>query len=232
MKESASSFSKGRTRRLSAEELALWLAVARTVSPRPSRRPPKVADTAETPIAKRPPDGETKSARPKGGRSKDEVRSIDQIDTVLNQSNVLAATKAAPKSDRAGAGRSASPHRAPAPLERKLRQKLARGRATPDAAIDLHGLRRQEAHAVLRQFLPQAQREGARLVLVVTGKGRGMETGQSEDQTAGILRRSVPQWLREPEFHAVVVGFEEASRPRGGAGALYVRLRRQRPGPA
>jgi len=110
-----------------------------------------------------------------------------------------------------------------APLERRLRQKLARGRAAPDAAIDLHGMRRQEAFAALRDFLTSAQIAGARLVLVVTGKGRVA----SEDGAAGVLRKSVPNWLRGAEYNAIVLGFEEASRPHGGAGALYVRLRRR-----
>ncbi len=111
-----------------------------------------------------------------------------------------------------------------APLERRLRQKLARGRAAPDAALDLHGMRRQEAFAALREFLARAQIEGASLVLVVTGKGA---RATSEDGTAGILRKSVPTWLRGAEFRSIVAGFEEASRPHGGAGALYVRLRRR-----
>ena len=42
-----------------------------------------------------------------------------------------------------------------------------------------------------------------------------------------MLRRSVPHWLRAPELRTVVLGFEEAARHHGGAGALYVRLRRR-----
>ena len=45
-----------------------------------------------------------------------------------------------------------------------------------------------------------AQARDARLVLVITGKGRGAEPG--------VLRRQVPQWLNLPEFRALVVGFE------------------------
>ncbi|MGB7046464.1 MAG: Smr/MutS family protein, partial [Methylocella sp.] len=94
----------------------------------------------------------------------------------------------------------------------------------PDAAIDLHGLRRQEAFAALREFLARAQIEGARLVLVVTGKGG---RAASDGGAAGVLRKSVPNWLRGAEYRSIVLGFEEASRPHGGAGALYVRLRRR-----
>jgi DNA-nicking Smr family endonuclease len=109
------------------------------------------------------------------------------------------------------------------PLERRLRQKLSRGQLAPDAAIDLHGMRCQEAFMALRRFLARAQADGARLALVVTGKGERPGSGE----TAGILRQSVPHWLRSPEFQVIVAGFEEASRPHGGAGALYVKLRRR-----
>jgi DNA-nicking Smr family endonuclease len=131
-----------------------------------------------------------------------------------------------PKGESAATPPSAVERKAPprlAPLERRLRQQLARGRAAPDAAIDLHGMRRQEAFVALREFLARAQIEGARLVLVVTGKGRVA----SEGGAAGVLRKSVPNWLRGAEYHAIVLGFEEAARPHGGAGALYVRLRRR-----
>jgi DNA-nicking Smr family endonuclease len=42
----------------------------------------------------------------------------------------------------------------------------------------------------------------------------------------GVLRRQVPQWLSQPEFRALVVGFEEAHIGHGGEGALYLRIRR------
>jgi DNA-nicking Smr family endonuclease len=84
-------------------------------------------------------------------------------------------------------------------------------------------MRRQEAFAALREFLARAQIAGARLVLVVTGKGRVA----SKSGAAGVLRISVPNWLRGAEYRSIVLGFEEASRPHGGAGALYVRLRRR-----
>jgi DNA-nicking Smr family endonuclease len=112
-----------------------------------------------------------------------------------------------------------------APLERRARQKLARGSMPVDAALDLHGLRQHEAHPALHGFLTRAQRQGAKIVLVVTGKGEGRVADGSEP--SGVLRRSVPIWLRAPEWRHLVVGFEEAGRPHGGTGALYVRVRRR-----
>jgi DNA-nicking Smr family endonuclease len=113
----------------------------------------------------------------------------------------------------------------PAPLTRlgrRLRARVARGKEAIDARLDLHGLTQSEAHAALLHFLRSASGRGARLTLVITGKG------QRSEAEGGVLRRQVPHWLRLPEFRAFVIGFEEAHIARGGEGALYVRLRRAR----
>ena len=125
------------------------------------------------------------------------------------------------------AARSAKPSAPPlAPIERRLKRELARGRAAIDAALDLHGLTQAEAHHALRGFLRHSQARGARLVIIVTGKGGPLdEVGQWPNER-GVLRRLTPQWLREPDLRWVVLGFEEAGRAHGGSGALYVRLRR------
>jgi DNA-nicking Smr family endonuclease len=107
-----------------------------------------------------------------------------------------------------------------APLGRRLRQRVARGREPIDARFDLHGLTQAQAHAALSRFLHSASARGARLVLIITGKGaRGGE--------AGVLRRQVPLWLALPELRELVIGFEDAHAAHGGEGALYVRLRRR-----
>jgi DNA-nicking Smr family endonuclease len=113
-----------------------------------------------------------------------------------------------------------------APLERRLRTQLRRGQQSVEAVIDLHGLRQDEAHAALRGFLRLQQVRGAKLVLVVTGKGAAGEFGFGEER--GVLRRNVPHWLRLPDLRPLVLGFDEAEQRHGGGGALYVRLRRAR----
>jgi DNA-nicking Smr family endonuclease len=77
------------------------------------------------------------------------------------------------------------------------------------------------AHRALSGFLQRAHLDGLTFVLVITGKGRS-------GSEAGVLRRQVPEWLGLPEFRAFVVGFEEAHIGHGGAGALYVRIRKAR----
>jgi DNA-nicking Smr family endonuclease len=111
------------------------------------------------------------------------------------------------------------------PLDRRTRQRLARGSVEIDGRLDLHGRTQREAHVALLRFLRRAQAGGARFVLVITGKGGRAGDAWSE---RGVLRRQVPLWLQQPEFRAYVSGFEEAHVGQGGQGALYVRLRRAR----
>jgi DNA-nicking Smr family endonuclease len=113
----------------------------------------------------------------------------------------------------------------PIALGRKLRQRVARGRESIDARLDLHGCTQAEAHTALLRFLHRSQMQGAKFVLVVTGKGSGKGHDQRE---RGVLKRQVPLWLALPEFRLLVVGFEDAHIGHGGEGALYIRLRRAR----
>lgn len=110
-----------------------------------------------------------------------------------------------------------------APIGRRERSHLSRGRKEIDARLDLHGMTQTRAHRALFGFLQRAHHDGLTFVLVITGKGKiGSETER------GVLRRQVPQWLGLPEFRSLVVGFEEAHIGHGGEGALYVRVRRAR----
>jgi|SRR5271156_3159512 len=117
-----------------------------------------------------------------------------------------------------------------APFDRRLKQRVARGREPIDARIDLHGMTQREAHAALLRFLRRAQADGAKIALIVTGKGagKGADKGGDAASERGVLRRQVPLWLALPEFRPFIVGFEDAHAGHGGQGALYVRLRRAR----
>ena len=110
-----------------------------------------------------------------------------------------------------------------APLGRRERSQLSRGRKEIDARLDLHGMTQTRAHRALSGFLQRAQSDGLTFVLVITGKGK-----MGAESERGVLRRQVPQWLGLPEFRTLVVGFEEAHIGHGGEGALYVRIRRSK----
>ena len=119
-----------------------------------------------------------------------------------------------------------SPPRTPkpaAPLGRRERSQLSRGRKEIEARLDLHGMTQTRAHRALTGFLQRAHLDGLTFVLVITGKGK-----MGSESERGVLRRQVPQWLSQPEFRTLVVGFEEAHIGHGGEGALYVRIRRSR----
>ena len=110
-----------------------------------------------------------------------------------------------------------------APIGRRERSHLSRGKKQIDARLDLHGMTQTRAHHALSGFLHRAHSDGLTFVLIIPGKGKiGAESER------GVLRRQVPQWLSLPEFRALVVGFEEAHIGHGGEGALYVRIRRAR----
>jgi len=104
------------------------------------------------------------------------------------------------------------------PIEPNRRRRLDLGREPMAARLDLHGLSRAAAHERLIAFVQSRWAAGARAVLVITGKG---------SRGDGVLRREVPDWLAQPPLRDIVAGLSEAHAKRGGAGALYVALRRQ-----
>lgn len=179
---------RSRLRLLSEDEIALWVAVASTVVPKPGSRLPV---QSRKPL----PQGEPAS----------ETRGASQSAAEPQPAKVPATLPLAP-------------------LERRLKQRLARGRTEVDASVDLHGLRQDEALAVLRGFLHRAHGAHAKVVLVVTGKGRSSRNEDGWSDT-GVLRRVVPHWLSGPDLRHIVMGFDQATPNRGGSGALYVRLR-------
>jgi DNA-nicking Smr family endonuclease len=124
---------------------------------------------------------------------------------------------------------------APAPLaefERRKARQIGSGKVEIGARIDLHGMRQHDAHAWLRGFLLDAYARGHKTVLVITGKG-GEEPSDRLGELAGerqrgVLRRNVPSWLQEPDLRAIVLSYTQAGPRHGGAGALYVQLRKGR----
>lgn len=118
-------------------------------------------------------------------------------------------------------------------LDRRQTRLIATGRAPIDARLDLHGMRQHEAHAALKSFLHSAQARGARVVLIITGKGGRRKTNERElfpysDDEPGVLKRLTPRWLQDAELRHLVVSFGASNAQHGGDGALYVRLRKSR----
>lgn len=112
--------------------------------------------------------------------------------------------------------------------DRRLNQRLRRGKLVPEARIDLHGMTLEQAHPALIGFIQSAQARGQRLVLVITGKGRPDEEVGPMPRRRGILRNQVPVWLRMAPLGPLVHKVQTAHQRHGGAGAYYIHLRRSR----
>ncbi len=185
-----------RRRQLTDEEKALWHGFARSIEPLRRLRAPAAERTADATVADE--------------RKPQSAAAVRGALPPAKASDEISRPKAPPL----------------APLDRRLKQRVARGRETIDTRIDLHGYTQARAHSALLAFLQRAQSDGARLALVVTGKGAAR--GARHDAERGVLKRQVPIWLALPEFRPFVLGFEVAHVGHGGEGALYVRLRRAR----
>jgi DNA-nicking Smr family endonuclease len=112
-------------------------------------------------------------------------------------------------------------------LDGNTKERLKRGGVRPQASMDLHGLTQEAAHRALLSFLQRSRKSGFRLTLVVTGKGNAKnEDAEWMTRSHGVLKEMVPRWLNEPEFAALIAGSTPAHVRHGGAGALYVYLRK------
>lgn len=103
--------------------------------------------------------------------------------------------------------------------ERVLR-KLRTGVFSFQAHVDLHGLTKEQAKSELEQFIQRSRVAGRRCVLVVHGRGL-----HSKDQIP-VLKQSVQVWLSHGRPAKHVLAFCSAQPQDGGAGAVYVLLRR------
>jgi DNA-nicking Smr family endonuclease len=112
--------------------------------------------------------------------------------------------------------------------DRSTAEKMRRGQMAVEATLDLHGMTLARAEPALAAFLAQAQTQGLRMVLVVTGKGTRVdrETGRIAE---GAIRREFPHWLNSDRNRGRIVAFRPAHIRHGGGGAFYVLLKRLRP---
>lgn len=137
-----------------------------------------------------------------------------------------------PPKGRVPPPRSPSPPRAPArpitaeTLDGGWDRRLARGTVSPDTAIDLHGHTLASAHGLLDAGLGRAIARGDRIVLLVTGRPPRPES--ERPHARGAIRAAVADWLAASR-HADRIAAVRGAHPRhGGAGALYIILRKGR----
>ncbi len=175
------------------------------------------------------PDREKKKAAPRA--SDDEARLFEAAMRDVEQLPEKGDSEPAPPAPpvpRAGTERAAAPDLpelragSTAGSDARTMERLRRGRLRPQARLDLHGLTQDEAHRALVGFVVGAREAGRRCVLVITGRGRA-------SFGAGVLRAQAPRWLNTAPLRAHILGFAEAQPKDGGAGALYVLLKKKRP---
>jgi DNA-nicking Smr family endonuclease len=136
-------------------------------------------------------------------------------------SDTAGAEGVAPPAAAARRGPGSPPFDRAAGLDRATAERLKRGLWAIEARLDLHGMTQPEAHRALAEFVGVSSSQGRRCVLVVTGRGLG------RDQP-GILKSAVPRWLDEAVMRRQILAVAAAQPRHGGAGALYLLLRRRR----
>jgi DNA-nicking Smr family endonuclease len=114
----------------------------------------------------------------------------------------------------------------PNTLDASWDRKLARGLVAPDLTIDLHGYTLSAAHAELEAGLTRAVSARARLILLITGRPPPPERSRLDNPLRGVIRASVGDWLHHSRYAAQIAAIRNAHPKHGGAGALYVILRR------
>lgn len=205
----------GRRRRdLTPEEKDLWARIARTTrsarnSHEPDQPPPTQArrETGLASAPSSPPDPPANPLRPfqiggrVGGR---DMQTRAPHDPAPSPAQRLAMS--------------------PLRMDPKTHKQMTRGKLRPEARLDLHGMTLADAHPALVGFLLSCRSRGYRLVLVITGKGRG-DHGPLPT-CPGALRHHVPVWLNQAPLSAAVQQVTAAHHRHGGEGAYYVYLRR------
>ncbi len=99
-----------------------------------------------------------------------------------------------------------------APLNNKQKRAIESGQHNIDSKLDLHGETRKDAHHKVISFIKHAKINQHRMLLIVTGKGKG------------ILRGDLPLWLQQ--FQHDILHHCFAAPKHGGDGAYYVYLRK------
>lgn len=104
-----------------------------------------------------------------------------------------------------------------------LAKRFKREEFRVEATLDLHGVTEKAAFDAVCDFIKSAYNSSKRCVMIVTGKG----WDDAPFSGKGVLRKSVPEWLSHSEISSLILGFRNPSEAMGGAGALYILLRKK-----
>ncbi len=107
-------------------------------------------------------------------------------------------------------------------LDQKILIQLKNGQFSPEGHLDLHGCNALQAYTSLITFIRENYLHGKRCLLLIPGRGKNSPEGYA------VLREKVQNWLTRDPLKRVVLAFCTALPKHGGAGALYVLLRKQK----
>ena len=105
-------------------------------------------------------------------------------------------------------------------LDRRILRRLRRGDYSVQAHLDLHGLTRDPARVAVETFIAESRRATRRCVLIVHGRGLN-----SKDNIP-VLKSLLKSWFERGRLARNILAFCSARPHDGGAGAVYVLLRR------
>ncbi|MDB4968588.1 MAG: Smr domain protein [Myxococcales bacterium] len=105
-------------------------------------------------------------------------------------------------------------------IDKKLLRKLRAGDYALQAHLDLHGFTAEQARPEVEKFLIAARKESRRCVLIIHGRGHNSKEG------IPILKERLKVWLTRGRIGHGVLAFCTARPTDGGAGAVYVLLRK------
>lgn len=147
-------------------------------------------------------------------------KTVGGAPVVLRQTNVVRPASLVPKLQPARPG----PHGTT--LDGKWDRDLRTGKVTPDRLVDLHGCTLIQAHARALSALDSAVAAEDRLIVVVTGRAPAPDQTRIDRPLRGIIRASIGDWLRASPLAGRIAAIRPAHARHGGAGALYIVLRR------
>jgi DNA-nicking Smr family endonuclease len=108
-------------------------------------------------------------------------------------------------------------------LDWRILRKLRRGEYAVQGHLDLHGYTRDEAREKVKTFIQQSMAERKRCILIIHGRGHG-----SKDRDP-VLKKSLTSWFTRRSLRKKILAFTTARPCDGGAGAVYVLLRKPKP---
>ena len=195
-------------RSLSPDEAALWVRVMAGVRPiarRPAEPAPVPSQGNAKPKAPPPPAAMPKTSRTAlpAAKPSSSIKPLAVARAARVQPPIVANT-----------------------LDGSWDRRLSRGLVSPDRTVDLHGHTLASAYDMLDAALAAAIRAGDRTILLVTGKPP--RPASERPHARGAIRAATGDWLAGSRHSSAIAAVRAAHPRHGGAGALYIVLKRPR----